>query len=81
MSKSRREETHHILSHIRIELREMSVFLSEEKILPEPGEIRALLTQIDALLDVVNGVKKKPSPVFKDWFGLTRFSKHRAYNL
>ena len=66
MSKSRRDEVHHILSHIRIELREMSMFLKEEKILPEPGEIRALLTQMDALSDVVNGVKKKPAPVFRD---------------
>ncbi len=66
MSKSRREETHHVLSHIRIELREMSIFLKKDKILPEPGEIRALLAQMDALLDVVNGVKKKPAPVFND---------------
>ncbi len=66
MSKSRREEVHHVLSHIRIELREMHIHMKEEKILPEPGEIKAVLTQMDALLDVVNGVKKKPAPVFND---------------
>ena len=66
MSKSRREEAHHILSHLRIELREMSVYLQEEKILPESGEIKALLTQIEALLNCVNGVKKKTAPVFND---------------
>ena len=64
MSKSRREEAHTILSHLRIELRDISIFLNEEKILPEPGEIKALLTQMDALLDVVNAVKKKKAPVF-----------------
>ena len=66
MSKSRREEVHHVLSHIRIELREMDVYMRQEKILPGPGEIKALLAQMDALLDVVNGVKKKPAPVFND---------------
>ncbi len=66
MSKSRREEVHHVLSHIRIELREMDVYMRKEKILPEPGEVKALLTQMDALLDVVNGVKKKPAPIFND---------------
>ena len=66
MSKSRREEVHTILSHLRVELRDISIFLNEEKILPEPGEIKALLTQMDSLLDVVNGVKKKPAPVFND---------------
>ena len=66
MSKSRREEAHHILSHVRIELREMSLYLKEERILPEAGEVKALLTQIEALLNCVNGVKKKPAPVFND---------------
>ncbi len=66
LSKSRREEAHHILSHMRVELREMSIFLSKEKILPEKGEVRALIAQMDALYDCVSGVKKKPAPVFKD---------------
>ncbi len=66
MSKSRREEAHTILTHLRVELRDISMFLKEEKILPEPGEIRALLAQVDALSDVVKNVKKKPAPVFND---------------
>ncbi len=66
MSKSRREEAHHILTHVRVELREMDVYMAKEKILPEPGEIRALLTQMEALHDLSNGVKKKPAPVFND---------------
>ena len=66
MSKFRREEVHHVLSHLRTELREMDVYMGQEKILPCPGEIKALLAQMDALLDVVNGVKKKPAPVFND---------------
>ena len=45
MSKSRREEAHHILSHVRIELREMSLYLKEEKVLPESGEIKVALLE------------------------------------
>ena len=66
MSKSRREEAHHILSHVRTELREMDIYMAKEKILPEPGEVKALMAQLDALLDVTNNVKKKKPPVFAD---------------
>ena len=37
-----------------------------EGLLPEPGELKALLSQMEALLDLLNGVKKKPAPVFAD---------------
>tara|TARA_Y100001968_G_scaffold287589_1_gene289153 strand:- start:1052 stop:1252 length:201 start_codon:yes stop_codon:yes gene_type:complete len=66
MSKSRREEAHIILSHVRVELREMDIYVGKEKILPEPGEIKALIAQMESLLDCVNNVKKKPAPVFND---------------
>ncbi len=66
MSKSRREEAHIILSHVRVELREISIYLKKEKVLPESGEIKALITQMEALLGVAEGVKKKPAPVFAD---------------
>ncbi len=44
----------------------MATMLNEENLLPEPGEIKALYSQLEALLDVVNGVKKKKRPVFDD---------------
>ena len=44
----------------------MDIYMGEEKILPEPGEIKALMAQMDALLDVTNNVKKKKPPVFAD---------------
>ena len=44
----------------------MDMYINQEKILPEPGEIKALLAQLDALSDLVHGVKKKPAPVFND---------------
>ena len=44
----------------------MAIMLNEEKLLPESGEIKALYSQLEALLDVVNGVKRKKPPVFED---------------
>ena len=62
MSASKRETTSQILRHLRIELKELDLALSKEGLLPEPGEIRALLAQLDSLLDCVKGSKKKPTP-------------------
>ena len=62
MSKSSREEVHTTLSHLRVELRNISIFLNEERFLAEPEEIKALLTEMDSCLDVVNGVIK-PAPI------------------
>ena len=44
----------------------MAIMLNEESLLPEAGEIKALYSQLEALLDVVSGVKKKKPPVFDD---------------
>ncbi len=66
MSQTRKEQVHNILAHVRTELREMETYMAKEKILPEPGEVKALMAQLDALLDVANNVKKKKAPVFAD---------------
>ncbi len=66
MSRSKREEATVHLRHLRLEVREMATMLNEENLLPEPGEIKALYSQLEALLDVVNGVKRKKPPVFDD---------------
>ena len=66
MSQSKRETASVHLRHVREELREIHVCLNQEGLLPEPGEIKALLSQMEALLDLLNGVKKKPAPVFND---------------
>ena len=44
----------------------MSLMLKEENLLPEGGEVRALYGQLEALHDVVSGVKKKKPPKFDD---------------
>tara|TARA_B100000700_G_C14752471_1_gene718231 strand:- start:555 stop:755 length:201 start_codon:yes stop_codon:yes gene_type:complete len=66
MSQSRREQASIHLRHIREELREIHISLNQDSLLPEPGEIKALISQLEALLDVSLGVKKKPAPVFAD---------------
>ena len=64
MSRSRRKEAESHLRFLRVELREMALMLKDENILPEAGEIRALYSQLEALLLVIEGVKKKRTPVF-----------------
>ena len=66
MSQSKRETAIVHLRHVRQELRDIHVCLNEEGLLPEPGELKALLSQMEALLDLLNGVKKKPAPTFTD---------------
>ena len=62
MSASKRDSATQIIRYLRVELRELDLSLKEEGLLPEPGQIRALLAQLDALHDLVRGIKKKPSP-------------------
>ena len=38
--------------------------IKEDGLLPEPGEIKALIAQMEALLGVTEGIKKKAAPVF-----------------
>ena len=62
MSASKRDSATQIIRYLRIELRELDLSLIEDGLLPEPGQIRALLAQLDALNDLVQGIKKKPTP-------------------
>ncbi len=62
MSASKRDSATQIIRYLRVELRELDLALAADGLLPEPGQIRALLAQLDALEDLVKGVKKKPTP-------------------
>ncbi len=58
MSQTKRE---HIISHIRYlrqELREMHLGIKEDGFFPEPGELRGLMAQLEALLELVEGNSK-----------------------
>ena len=62
MSASKRDSATQIIRYLRVELRELDLSLIEDGLLPEPGQIRALLAQLDSLHDLVHGIKKKPAP-------------------
>ena len=53
MSDSKREQVISHLRYIRQELREMNQQLLEDGLLPEGGEIRGALAQLEALLELL----------------------------
>ena len=55
MSQTKREQ---VISHIRFlrqELREMQLSIKEDDLFPEPGELRGIMAQLEALLELVEG--------------------------
>ncbi len=55
MSQAKREQVISHLRYLRQELREMHLGVKEDDLFPEPGEIRGLMAQMDALLELVEG--------------------------
>ena len=50
-----------VISHIRYlrqELREMHLGIKEDGLFPEPGELRGLMAQFEALLELIEGNTK-----------------------
>ena len=61
MSQAKREQVVSHLRYIRQELREMHQGVLEDGLLPEPGEIRGVMAQMEALLELLEGkAKAKP---------------------
>ena len=58
MSQTKREQVISHLRYLRQELREMHVGIKEDGLFPEPGELRGIMAQLDALLDLVEGNTK-----------------------
>ena len=55
MSQKKREQ---VISHLRFlmqELREMHLGIQNDGLFPEPGEIRGLMAQMEALLELLEG--------------------------
>ncbi len=61
MSQSKREQVVSHLRYIRQELREMHQGVLKDGLLPEGGEVRGVLAQMEALLELLEG-KAKPKP-------------------
>ena len=58
MSQTKREQVISHLRYLRQELREMHLGLNEDDLLPEPGEIRGIMAQLEALLELIEGNTK-----------------------
>ena len=58
MSQTKREQVISHLRYLRQELREMHLGIKEDELYPEPGELRGIMAQLEALLELVEGNTK-----------------------
>ena len=58
MSQTKREQVISHLRYLRQELREMHLDIKEDGLFPEPGELRGIMAQLEALLELVEGNTK-----------------------
>ena len=55
MSQNKRDQVISHLRYLRQELREMHLGVNEDGLFPEPGELRGIMAQLEALLELVEG--------------------------
>ena len=55
MSQTKKEQVISHISYLRQELREMHLGIKEDGLFPEPGELRGIMAQLEALLELVEG--------------------------
>ena len=55
MSQTKREQVVSHLRYLRQELREMHLGIQDDGLFPEPGELRGIIAQLEALLELVEG--------------------------
>ena len=58
MSQTKREQVISHIRYLRQELREMHLGIQEDGLFPEPGELRGIMAQFEALLELVEGKNK-----------------------
>ena len=58
MSQTKREQVISHIRYLREELREMHLGIKEDDLFPEPGELRGLIAQLEALLELIEGNTK-----------------------
>ena len=58
MSQTKREQVISHIRYLRQELREMQLGIKEDNLFPEPGELRGIMAQLEALLELVEGNTK-----------------------
>ena len=55
MSQTKREQVVSHIRYLRQELREIQLSIKEDDLFPEPGELRGIMAQLEALLELVEG--------------------------
>ena len=55
MSQTKRDQVISHIRYLRQELREMHLGIKEDGLFPEPGELRGIMAQLEALLELVEG--------------------------
>ncbi len=63
MSQSKREQVVSHLRYIRQELRAMHTGILEDGMLPEAGEVRGVMAQMEALLELLEGKAARKSKI------------------
>ena len=58
MSQTKREQVISHLRYLRQELREMHLGVNEDNLFPDPGELRGIMAQLEALLELIEGNTK-----------------------
>ena len=66
MSQSKREQVVSHLRYIRQELREMHQGVMEDGLLPEAGEVRGVMAQMEALLELLEGKSSRKAKAESD---------------
>ena len=61
MSQTKREQVITHLRYLRQELRDMHLDIDEDNLFPEPGELKGIMAQFEALLELVEGNNKNNS--------------------
>ena len=65
MSQSKREQVVSQLRYIRQELREMHQGVMDDGLLPESGEVRGVMAQMEALLELLEGKSSRKAKEVK----------------
>ena len=58
MSQTKREQVISHIRYLRQELRVMQLGINEDGLFPDPGELRGIIAQFEALLELVEGNNK-----------------------
>jgi len=53
MSQTKREQVISHIRYLRLERRDMHLGIKDDDLFPEPGELRVLIDQMEALLEVI----------------------------